>query len=49
MNISLFSVILKLVYYKAYFALGVDFQTKMIELDGRPVALQLWDTAGQER
>ncbi|XP_060568165.1 ras and EF-hand domain-containing protein homolog isoform X5 [Ruditapes philippinarum] len=29
--------------------LGVDFQTKMIELDGRTVALQLWDTAGQER
>lgn len=29
--------------------LGVDFQTKLIELDGRTVALQLWDTAGQER
>ncbi|KAK3610932.1 hypothetical protein CHS0354_022199 [Potamilus streckersoni] len=29
--------------------LGVDFQTKIIELDGRTVALQLWDTAGQER
>ncbi|KAL4224722.1 hypothetical protein ACF0H5_015419 [Mactra antiquata] len=29
--------------------LGVDFQTKLIELDGRTIALQLWDTAGQER
>ncbi|XP_041366596.1 ras and EF-hand domain-containing protein homolog isoform X2 [Gigantopelta aegis] len=29
--------------------LGVDFQTKVIEVDGRIVALQLWDTAGQER
>ncbi|XP_064599676.1 ras and EF-hand domain-containing protein homolog [Liolophura sinensis] len=29
--------------------LGVDFQTKIIEVDGRTVALQLWDTAGQER
>ena len=28
---------------------GVDFQTKIIEVDGRVVALQLWDTAGQER
>ncbi|ESO91691.1 hypothetical protein LOTGIDRAFT_163420 [Lottia gigantea] len=29
--------------------LGVDFQTKVLEVDGRTVALQLWDTAGQER
>ncbi|ELT94782.1 hypothetical protein CAPTEDRAFT_160577 [Capitella teleta] len=29
--------------------LGVDFQTKVIEVDGRVIALQLWDTAGQER
>ncbi|XP_050411292.1 ras and EF-hand domain-containing protein homolog isoform X5 [Patella vulgata] len=29
--------------------LGVDFQTKVIEVDGRTIALQLWDTAGQER
>ncbi len=29
--------------------LGVDFQTKTIEVDGRVIALQLWDTAGQER
>ena len=28
---------------------GVDFQTKVIEVDGRVIALQLWDTAGQER
>ncbi|CAF2414669.1 unnamed protein product [Rotaria sp. Silwood2] len=29
--------------------LGVDFQNKQIEVDGKHVALQLWDTAGQER
>ncbi|XP_055899971.1 ras and EF-hand domain-containing protein-like isoform X8 [Biomphalaria glabrata] len=29
--------------------LGVDFQTKMLDIDGQPTALQLWDTAGQER
>jgi Ras and EF-hand domain-containing protein len=29
--------------------LGVDFQNKQIEFNGKRVALQLWDTAGQER
>lgn len=29
--------------------LGVDFQNKQIDIDGKRVALQLWDTAGQER
>ncbi|CAF3389871.1 unnamed protein product [Rotaria sp. Silwood1] len=29
--------------------LGVDFQNKQIEVDGKRIALQLWDTAGQER
>ncbi|CAD5124998.1 DgyrCDS13238 [Dimorphilus gyrociliatus] len=29
--------------------LGVDFQTKVIEVDDKLVVLQLWDTAGQER
>jgi Ras and EF-hand domain-containing protein len=29
--------------------LGVDFQTKTLEVGGRVIALQLWDTAGQER
>ncbi len=28
---------------------GVDFQTKVLDVDGRVIALQLWDTAGQER
>jgi len=38
-----------LTYKRVFVIAGVDFQTKMIELDGRTVALQLWDTAGQER
>ncbi|XP_022240581.1 ras and EF-hand domain-containing protein-like [Limulus polyphemus] len=37
--------------FKATFSatIGVDFQVKSINVDGRVVALQLWDTAGQER
>lgn len=29
--------------------LGVDFQNKQLDLDGKRIAIQLWDTAGQER
>jgi hypothetical protein len=29
--------------------IGVEFVTKKIEINGRPVKLQIWDTAGQER
>ncbi|CAF3163864.1 unnamed protein product, partial [Rotaria sp. Silwood2] len=29
--------------------LGVEFQNKQIEVDGKRVAIQLWDTAGKER
>ncbi len=29
--------------------IGSDFLSKEIELQGRPVTLQIWDTAGQER
>lgn len=28
---------------------GVDFKTKVIEIDGRSIKVQIWDTAGQER
>lgn len=28
---------------------GVDFHTKMVQVDGHNLKLQLWDTAGQER
>ncbi|VFV18529.1 ef-hand calcium-binding [Lynx pardinus] len=28
---------------------GIDYQVKMVHVDGSYVALQLWDTAGQER
>ena len=28
---------------------GVDFQSKIIEIDGKKIMLQIWDTAGQER
>jgi Ras-related protein Rab-8A len=29
--------------------IGIDFKTKVLELDGTRVRLQIWDTAGQER
>ncbi|KAI8017648.1 hypothetical protein LOK49_LG04G01611 [Camellia lanceoleosa] len=29
--------------------IGADFVTKEVEIDGKPVTLQIWDTAGQER
>jgi Ras-related protein Rab-1A len=29
--------------------IGVDFRTKTMNIDGKPVRLQIWDTAGQER
>lgn len=29
--------------------IGVEFQTQVIELDGKEVKAQVWDTAGQER
>jgi len=28
---------------------GVDFKTKVVEIDGRSIKVQIWDTAGQER
>lgn len=29
--------------------IGVEFQTQVLELDGKEVKAQVWDTAGQER
>lgn len=29
--------------------IGVDYKTKMVNVDGTKVRLALWDTAGQER
>ncbi|CAI9770653.1 unnamed protein product [Fraxinus pennsylvanica] len=29
--------------------IGVEFQTQMVEIDGKEVKAQVWDTAGQER
>jgi len=29
--------------------IGVDYKVKNLEIDGKPVKLQIWDTAGQER
>ncbi|XP_064628330.1 ras-related protein Rab-10-like [Lineus longissimus] len=28
---------------------GIDYKTKIIEVDGKMVRLEIWDTAGQER
>jgi len=29
--------------------IGVDYKVKNLEIEGKPVKLQIWDTAGQER
>uniref|UniRef100_A0A7N0RBY7 Uncharacterized protein n=1 Tax=Kalanchoe fedtschenkoi TaxID=63787 RepID=A0A7N0RBY7_KALFE len=29
--------------------IGVEFQTQIVEIDGKNVKAQIWDTAGQER
>lgn len=29
--------------------IGVDFNTKLLKLEGRNIKMQIWDTAGQER
>jgi len=29
--------------------MGIEFQVKRVELDGKKLKLQLWDTAGQEK
>lgn len=29
--------------------IGVDFSTKIMQIDNRKLKLQIWDTAGQER
>jgi len=32
-----------------YTTIGVDFEVRTVDIDGKAVKLQLWDTAGQER
>ena len=29
--------------------IGVEFATKVVEIEGEPIKVQIWDTAGQER
>ena len=29
--------------------IGVEFQTQVVDIDGKEVKAQIWDTAGQER
>lgn len=29
--------------------IGIEYKTKLVEISGRTVKLQVWDTAGQER
>ena len=37
-------------YTESYIStVGVDFEIRTIELDGKTIKLQIWDTAGQER
>jgi len=38
------------VFHESFMAtIGIDLKSKVIELDGKKVKLQIWDTAGQER
>uniref|UniRef100_A0A4W4EZD8 small monomeric GTPase n=2 Tax=Electrophorus electricus TaxID=8005 RepID=A0A4W4EZD8_ELEEL len=34
---------------QSFHTIGVEFLNRDLEVDGRPVTLQIWDTAGQER
>ncbi|XP_061356844.1 ras-related protein RABA5d-like [Gastrolobium bilobum] len=34
---------------KSKATIGVEFQTQVVEIDGKEVKAQIWDTAGQER
>ncbi|CAA3020620.1 ras-related RABA5b-like [Olea europaea subsp. europaea] len=36
-------------YHNSKASIGVEFQTQMVEIDGKEVKAQVWDTAGQER
>ncbi|KAM6575368.1 hypothetical protein CsatA_023695 [Cannabis sativa] len=29
--------------------IGVEFQTQVVDIDGKEIKAQIWDTAGQER
>ena len=29
--------------------IGVEFATKVVEIEAKPIKVQIWDTAGQER
>lgn len=35
--------------HKFVTTIGVDYRDKLVDIDGKPVKLQIWDTAGQER
>lgn len=35
--------------YSQMNTIGIDFVSKTVNIDGKPVKLQIWDTAGQER
>lgn len=43
------SVLVNLVMADCPHTIGVEFGTRIIEVAGQKIKLQIWDTAGQER
>lgn len=46
---ELLHLFLRLVMANCPHTIGVEFGTRIIEVDDKKIKLQIWDTAGQER